>query len=400
MRLEDESVVTALFRHHVGGARGEPALPSRAAGLVTSARTLVDGAAAVELALRGDLGRLASLVASASLAGAPPRYLHHLALYWGAVAEALSDHAADAAIAAWSRASAAWLALAEEGDYLTSLTEAVMGDAPADSAEAIARPIALLIGELSSLARASTRGLEVGGHVALTALATMARRIASSGLPATVRTRLEREAQRARSHAIDAALGLVAEALDDVGARGRTAEESAHHLARIEGIWRWSGRDRAVPPFLLERLAPVAWEIYRKRDKDRLRALLEPHRGLIEEFTSAVEVDAELLAYAAACAQMFVFFSDVASTIPQKLTMAERAVKVCPTHRNGRVILAALLCDTALGAIQQLGLVTSRQEIERIQGILERAERVHPETSGLAEARTELETARRTKIVR
>lgn len=402
VRLEDESVLDAVFRRHVGPARTDVALPARASGLITSARSVVDGSAAVAQALAGDPGPLAELLASSSLKGAPPRYLHHLALYWAAVADARSDHAADSAAVAWARSATAWLALAEEATYLTSLTAAVLGaGAPSEgSDEAVARPLTLLIADLAARADAAARSLEPTGQAALSALRSVTERIASSALSSTTRARLGRDADRARARAVDAALARVAEALDDVDARGRTAEESALLLARVDGIWRWSGHDPSVPPFLLERLAPVAWDIYRTRDKDKLRALMDPHRAMIEAYASRVEVDPELLAYAAACAQMFVFFSDVATTVPSKLTMAERAVKVCPTHRNGRVILAALLCDTALAAIQKLGLVTSRQEIERIQSILDRAARVHPETSGLADAQAELDTARRTKIVR
>jgi hypothetical protein len=119
---------------------------------------------------------------------------------------------------------------------------------------------------------------------------------------------------------------------------------------------------------------------------------------MFEQLAARIEQDPSRIAYAAGCAQMFVFLSEVDRYAPSKLAMAERAVKICPTHRNGRLVLASVLCAQAMDAMRGIGVFARKGELERIEALLGRAEGLYPQTSDLPEARRMLERVKRKRI--
>jgi len=400
-RLEDEEALVRLFRHYVGSAALPASLPhARAAGLVTYARAQPGGAEAAQAAVAGDASKLAGLVEAGPLRARPAPMLHHMALFFATVARTLEPAAPDGAASAWMRSLAAWLALGEERTYLARLQDAVLGpDARRGKSIEVAIPperVPLeVIAELGRRGSASARDLDPRGRAALLALTNVRAAARLADISEASTRRAEEEAERRRNAAVDSALGVIAESLDDANVRGELGATGGDVLARALAVWTWSGRDEAVEQFVADRLATIGWELYRARDWAALRRTFDPFRLLIESFAARLENDRSKIAYAAPCAQLFVFLTDLETHRGRKRDLAERAVRLCPTHRNGRLNLAALLCDDALRAMRAMVLFAPKNEVERIEGLLDRAEQLYPQTAELPEARAMLERVRK-----
>jgi hypothetical protein len=409
-RLEDEVVLESLFRHHVPGGSVPPPHP-RAAGLVAAARAFPEGLAAVRAALStraagaSAAGELARFLEAEPFVRRPPALVHHLALYFEKVADSLAQSSPEAAANAWTRAVAAWLALGDEKTYLAELVSAMAGAEPlrggtvAPFAVLSPEQVALdVIADLGRRAATSARELAPAGRAALLALGAVDVAVRLAGVGAATARRVSEAAERHRTAALDAALGVVSEALEDANARGELAPAGRPLLQRVIAVWRWSGESEQVEQFAVDQLAASGWELYRARDWDALRALLAPFRPLIESLAARIERDRSNIAYAAPCAQMFVFLSDVETTFAGRLAHAERDVALCPTHRNGRLILAALLCEQAHTAMRGMVLFARKGELERLDGLLARAEALYPQSNELPDAKAMLARIKKGKI--
>jgi hypothetical protein len=402
-RLEDEVVLERLFRHHVGTLAQRTAPHPRAAGLVAAARALPGGGDAVHTALAGDVTKLARLLEAAPMRERPPEMLHHVALYFGKVASALEGVAPDAAANAWMRALAAWLALGEERTYLAQLEDAVLGDAKKakDKTGVLIPPERVpleILADLGKRAESSSRDLAPPGRAALLALSWVGEAARIAGVPPEVTRRAEQAAERRRNAALDAALAVIGEALDEANVRGDLKTNGREILMRALAVWVWSGNDEVVEQFVIDRLATVGWELYRARSWDALRFTFEPFRAMIDHMARRIEHDPSKIAFAAPCAQMFVFLTDIEPGQLRKLDLAERAVRLCPSHRNGRLNLASLLCDQALASMRQMVIFARRDELERVEALLQRAESLYPQSTELPEAKAMLERVKRGRI--
>ncbi|MBX3221277.1 MAG: hypothetical protein KF795_12210 [Labilithrix sp.] len=405
-RLEDESVVEALFAAVVraGGAPAAPGLHPRAGGLVDALRKIPRGAEAVAAALAGDVMPLARLVDELAFAGAPPELLHHLALFHRASAAALEETAPEAAASAWVRSLAAWFALAEERTYLARFEELVLGrDAArrgrgADAGIPPERVPLELVADVAARADAAASDLGQAGRAALLALARIDEAARIAGAPESAAARARAEAERRRNAAIEAALALIGEGLEEANVRGELTSQGRALLLRAVAVWTWTSNDEAVEHFVVDRADKIGWELYRARSWDALRHLLDPFRPMFDSLASRIERDPSRIAYAAGCAQMFVFLAEVDRHLPRKLELAERAVKICPTHRNGRIVLAAILCEQAMETMRAMVVFARRDRIERVEALLERAESLYASASELDEAKDMLRRVKRGRI--
>jgi hypothetical protein len=409
-RLEDEVVLEALFRHHVPKEDAPPPHP-RAAGLVAAARAFPAGLAAVRAALStcdpraSGVAELARVLEAEPFVTRPPALVHHLALYFAKVADSLARGSPEAAANAWTRSVAAWLALGEEKAYLADLVSVMAGTDPIRGGTNAPFPalapeqVALdVIADLGRCAATSARELAPSGRAALLALGAIDVAVRLAGARDATARRASEAADRYRTAALDAALGVVSEALEGANARGELAPAALPLLQRVIAVWRWSGESEQAEQFAVDRLATSGWELYRARDWDALRALLAPFRPLIESLAVRIERDRSNIAYAAPCAQMFVFLSDVETSFAGRLAHAERAVALCPTHRNGRLILAALLCEQAHTAMRGMVLFARKDELERLDALLARAEALYPQSSELPDAKAMLARIKKGKI--
>lgn len=430
-RLEDESALEALFVHLVSSRVPDGAAPfassagsateqaprdpqsraallggllhPRAAGLVAELRKIPGGAAAVSAASGRDVAELARFVDGLDLKDCGPELLHHLALFHAQVATALERTAPESAAVAWGRSLAAWLALAEERVYLARLEESVLGDAARRSrAEGAGIPperVPLeVVAEMARRAEATARDLAPAGRAALLALARTDDAARTAGASAEAARRVRAEAERRRNAAIEAALSVIGEGLDEANVRGELASSGRTLLLRAIPVWTWTSHDEAVEHFVVDRIDRIGWELYRARSWDALRYLLDPFRPMFDSLAARIERDPSQIAYAAACAQMFVFLAEVDTHMPRRLEMAERAVKICPSHRNGRLVLASALCDEAMTTMRTMVVFARRSELERVQVLLERAEALYPETSELPDAKGMLERLKKGRI--
>ena len=392
-RLCDEDAFERLFAFMIQGSPAVPAAP-RAAGLVAELRRRPGGVSVVD---GGDTATLARFVNALVLRECAPQLLHHLALFHGSAAVALEERAPDLAATAWVRSLAAWLALGEQRTYLVELTAAVVSGRDARTAAATLAPEQIpleLVADIAERASNAARGLAPPGRAALLALARTEEAGRLAGAPADTVKSTRKEAERRRTAAIETALGPVREALDDASIRGELATAGPGLLARTLDVWTWSTRDAAVETFTVERIETIGWELYRARSWDALRALLAPFHTLIESLATRIERDPAHLAYASVCAQMFVFWAEV-ETAPRKIELAERAVKVCPTHRNGRLVLSSFLGDQVLAMMRTMVVSARTEDVERAASVIARIEKLYPQARVLPEVQAMLERVKK-----
>jgi len=398
-RLEDETIAQRLFALIVAD-RGDPKvrIHPRAGGLVGEVRKLPGGAPAVASALAGDVARLGRFIDTVPLPQCSPELLHHLALFHSKAATALESTAPDLAANSWVWSLAAWLALGEERAYISRLEEAVLGSSTKSGGIPPEKVPYELVNEIGRRADAASRDLRVSGTAALVALARGDDAARIAGLADSARQRLKVETNRRRNGAIESALEVIREGIDEASVQGDLTTKGRTLVLRAVAVWAWSGHDEQVEHFSIVQIERIGWELYRLRDWTSLRYLLDPFRPMMEMLAGRVERDPSQLAYAAGCAQMFVFMSDVDVNPVTKLAAAERSLKICPTHRNGRVTLASLLCDNAISLLRVM-VVKKAEEVARAEAMIARAETLFPGTRELPEAKKKLEEVKARGLV-
>lgn len=393
-RIEDELVIDALWRRETGGA--QPLHP-RAAGLVAILRAVPGGAVVVEEAGRvltaqpgaplPDPGGLSMLLRPTSMGGLPGDLLHHLAIFHERVAGATS---ADVAFGARLRALAAWFAMTHDEGYLTTLIEGTLGDVSEDDLRAH-RTLAMRrpLDELGRVARSGARDLDASSHAALRSLAATEHAARLADLSSAQTRPLVLHAERLRAGAIDAALTPMANAVAELVARNAHESEAPAVMEQVVEVWRWSGWDEHVERFAVDEVTPVAWTIYqRQASYAHLRRLIAPLVPLVERLAQRIAEDPTAIAYAAPVAQMYVFRSEMTSDFDERVRLAERAVAACPSHRNGRYILASLMCTDVRRKLDRgFWMMGARTDLERK---LDRAAELNPDAKGLAGLRERL----------
>jgi hypothetical protein len=126
-----------------------------------------------------------------------------------------------------------------------------------------------------------------------------------------------------------------------------------------------------------------------------MRSGLAPLLSVIDSLGGRIEKDTTRLAYAAACAQLFIFRAEIAVGLDRQIALAERAMTICATHRNARLILADLLVERARGVVGQSRWTIDQDAYRRAQQDLERAGQLWPSTRGLPAVKEELDRALR-----
>jgi hypothetical protein len=403
--LEDEVVIERLY-----GALAQPPGAklgsTRAGGLVAFIRRMEGGAEAVARVMGGADARaeLAPFVFRDDLHGLPPGYLHHLAIFFervaSSIAAALEQPAGprarspahrDGYLDARTRSIAAFIGVYDEKKYAAAYARRVIGSAlPAADLDATALTI---VGEcidvLAKSARDGARTLSRASELALASLARVRTACRMSGADERTQAAFARRAESARMNAIDEALSPLLDALADARVREAPVRELVTIFAKVHAVWVWSSGDDVVERFAVDGVLDFCWEIRRKHDLSGIGLLLAPCVPLYESLANRIETDPKHhIGYASKCAQVYCFRSDAETQSEKELAFAERAVKLCSTHRNGRATVAHILCNRAIAKLST-ALVT-RSVIEAAKRDVARAEELWPASTRIAAAKTKL----------
>ncbi len=396
-RLMDELLLERLWRFQAGDV---PPPHPRASGMFAQLRKMPGGAQILSEALNTErYDALFALLLPKHFRGAPPELLHHLALYYASLADALALKAeqGEAALFARKQSLAAWFKLAEQKDYLLSLARAMSAGA-LSAAETERAVFDAPMECLEELGRAACEGAHErtrASYLALRQLGSVSDACRIAGVPAAVSASFERRAQKLQTMASDAALGPIYEALAEAKARGDIESKAVSIFQQIEAIWRWTGEDENIETFAVEQVTPIAWDIQRDSRYAELRTLLSPVIPLSDNLARRVESDPTRIAYAAPCAQIFVFRCEMDDDAVKKLEYAERSVKLCPSHRNGRLMLASCLCDLAVRTMSATGWYVAPDAIQRAEAYLKRAEQLFPSLKKIESTKSRLDEAKR-----
>jgi len=387
-RLEERTVMRALWRRM---SRGAPPPSERAAGLVHLLRQTDEGARAVEQALEGELELLVALTRPRRYDGLRPTLIHHLALWHHAVARAAPPDAE--AEEAWLHALAAWTALATEATYLRALAEAVAGDAvPSVDRESVALGApSRLLAELEALGLEGAPALSSSTALALRVFARVPEALARCGThnathatthgttPEAVASHpLAREAKRRRRTLVDAAMEPVHHALEEAQAKGQPGEPHLAAFASAVRVWRFTAHDLELERFVLDQVIPIAWELYNHKHWSLLRRLDQTLSAVVDALANRLGQDPELVAYASRVAQMLVFRAELEGRFETQLEIAERALALCDTHRNGRLVCADLLSERAMRRIETAPLWDRKRAALEARVDTRRAEALFP----------------------
>jgi hypothetical protein len=408
-RLEDRELVRQLWRAQAPAMHPEP--PHRAEVLVRQLRSIPEAAEALARARAGQVEALYPWLTLDGLAGRTGALIHATALWYErlgeafgtAAREARADGRVDEQLAAAAehssvRAMGLWLVLAEERSFLSGLGRQVAGPSlPAGEAERIAVAAATRsFEELGETARLGARELDLDSSQALRLLgfapeACRIARLSSSAAAAHLG-----RAERLRADAIDEALSPSLGALREAKLSKDPIRASVEPLRRIAGAWRWSGFDAAVERCAAEEVEALGWEVYRESRWSELRTLLEPCMSLFEslERRMLASPSAEL-SHRAKCAQLLVFRSEADMDPAREWAFAERALAVCPSHRNARLVLAHLACDRAIRRLDRATFLTVASDLSEATGLVARAEQLFPQGRRMEEAHRKLEEAKR-----
>ncbi|NUP04466.1 MAG: hypothetical protein HOW73_00205 [Polyangiaceae bacterium] len=405
--LGEERAVANLWRVEApGGARP---LPGRARVLARGIAALSGGEEAVARAVDGDVEAFSALLRG-SMVGWSAGLLHSAAIYFDRLARSFA--AARNATAPGSaelvaslrakeldatmRRMAAWMGLADEQAYLAGVTaKLAAGELTQQEIDELAQSMpAQVVDELAASAVRGARDISASAGLALAGLARVqdAGKLVSAS--AAVARRLVMRAERARARAIDEALAPIEDALHEAKTRSADAAELASLFGRVGSIWQWSERDVAVEYFAVDQVTPFAWEVYRHAGWAELREIVAPCADLYDSLEARLLARPGEITYAAKCAQVLVFRSEAETERAREWAYAERALKICPSHRNGRLVMAHLLSDHVISVLGRSTIFTGRADVHEMTPIVERAETLFPQSKRTLEARARLDAAR------
>lgn len=387
-RLTDELAFERLVHAQMGN---DAPVPWHASGLCAAVRSTPGGADALDAARAGNVTALVERLDPARHLNGSPELLHHLALHHARLAEASGD--ADAHV----RSLIAWLALAREERYLRNLGAAIVESAlpRAELDRTLLEVPFWPVDEIGERAKCGARDLTAVAKRALVVL----RRVPEACHIAGVSNELERRiTQRAESHvaaAIEDAVTPILMAIAEATAQGEpTAREGAALVQRFVSVWNWSGQDESVEHAAVDEVTPLAWAHCRQSRWGDLGILIEPAWPLVDSLTRRIEADPSQIAYAARCAQLLVFKADVARTETETTAICERALRLCPAHRNTRLTLAHSLCEQALRLLPGARPAT-HQGCAAAEDMIKRVELLYPSSTRLPEAQKRLAEAKK-----
>ncbi len=389
-RLRDLAWLGPLWSALGGAVEDVP--PDRAAGLLESLRGSNDQ---IDRALQRDPEALAGLLLE------PERLpwhafnaeaLHHLAL--------LGDRLIDrSSVDAGVRISLfAWSLLANESTYLEEIARKAAGesegsDEVANKAvrRALEEPLRRLgryARELVPIAdgkmpssRTPARAFRELSYLSDPTIAPGGIKGLFSMLSEEERRGIQRLSSQLRDAVTRDACARLSVALEDAFS---SDEPEAFLLAirRARNLWEATTQDTEVETFLALQTSEFAWGLYHEKRYEPLRRFCDLIRDPCYSLSQKVQQDPTMIAFASRCAQLLVFESEM---YPEReKDVLELALRICPTHRNARLMMALHLGRSANQRLVRIGpgiLGTSvfrRSEVEAAKEELLRARALWP----------------------
>ncbi len=387
-RLSDEELVNRMASVHAGRS---VSLHPRAAGLVALMRRADRAKDALEIAARGNADPLLRVLFEGKLGAVPPAELHARAIYFENIARLMPVTEEARALEAWVQSLAAWLALQKERSYLTAFAADVLGKPTAEDTRVAVDHAWSVVAQLSEEAHAGASNFDRDARLRVLVLRAAPRACALAGLSAKESMAVTSRTEAALADVTDEALRPIADALETAEARNAPPEERGRILHRAAAAWYFSAFDPIAEQFAVDRATPIAWEIYRAPGNQKNRAFLEPLMPLYDSLARRIATDPFHFAYAARCAEIMLFYAELEPSLEQQIRGVEQILLICPTHSNGRLVLSQYLCTKALRVLT--GIATSNN-IAEATALIDRAEKLHPETKQIASARARLEEAK------
>jgi hypothetical protein len=412
VRLTEQRALQALWEFQA--APGQPLLVGkgvRGARLVRELSQALGAEAAVQRALQGFARDLSALLAG-PFSGWPATLRHAAAVFAGKVADswelrlrrsAAADATPDekgALESHWERwlehrlrEQSLWLSLAKEHDFFTEIAKRLgLPKAELNLASRIQAPMVALT--LKAAAEQAQQGYF--GTVCFGALARLDDAVRRQQLPSEVVQafceQLDQRVYRVVDHALESLRDAFTEARA-VDAGVGAAEELS---AKLKSLWLWTGHSIHVEVFALEQLSPVAWHLSRARDMPRMRRILAPSIELLFSMEARIlREPVELMARAAGCAEMLLFWAGVEQPPGEYSALVERALRVCPGHRNARQAMAQILCERAKTRLNFANAANHRNCIQEAAKLLEDARGLFPACRNVEETTLKVAEAKR-----
>jgi len=392
-RVTDEELVHRVASLHVGRS---VVLHPRAAGMIALLRRAGTAKDVLDIASRGNAEPLLRRLFDDKLAALAPGELHARAIYFEHVARMLPVAEETRAVEAWMRALAAWLALQKERAYLTTFASDVLGKATQEDIRVAVDHAWSVIAQLSEEAHAGASTFDRAARLRVLVLRSASQACALAGLTEKEALTVTNRAETALSDITDEALRPIADALETAEARNADTAERGRILHRVAAAWYFCAFDPIAEQFAVDRATPIAWEIYRAPGNQKNRAFLEPLMPLYDSLARRIASDPLHFAYAARCAEIMLFYAELEPTLDQQIRGVEHILLICPTHSNGRLVLAQYLCTKALRALTGIPSVANIRDAE---ALITRAEGLYPEQKSVTNARARLEEVKGGKVI-
>lgn len=394
-RLHEEATLAELLRLECGVLSASHKA-SVGSVLVRELYRLTGGAALRERALAGDLAPLRTACRDPG-PGASPELHHARAIFWGKVARSLNQASGTAGddlsntMEARILEQTAWFCLWTRPDYVRAVAKRI--GAPVDD-----RAIeSLVLAPLTALVREAREAHATRDPRGTTALEILRRFDACArhaGLERAALSRVSATVDRESYAIVDDALSALRDAMVDARAADGGVGLAPQHMRELAAIWLWTGRSEHVEAFFVEQVTPISWQLTREDDMFKLRQVLAPALDVLFSLEARILRDPMThVARAAGCAEVLLFWASAGDS-KDYAALVERALAVCPSHRNARQSMAHVLCERAKARLGAATVQNARHALREATMLHERARGLFPMGRGVDETASQIEAAK------
>ena len=330
-------------------------------------------------AARGDARDLLERLELSALGRRRPVTLHALALTFERLARRLEERTQDPALVMATslrrRALEAWLLLAREQTYLTTLLGRISRAEERETVKETVRTRAEAV-LAEWLAEASEEWAQRSPRAYV--LLSLLRLLEAHSAPLATRAR------EARERAIEAMLAPIAGHLEALQTRSAPIGERLPAIFILEEAWRASGLDGLLALRAMERVLALGWELRSTGKYEELGVLHTRFAPMFEQLARDVAARGETASYAAAVADAFVQRSSAPGEVQVHVAMCERALQICPRHRLAESMLAFFLAQRAWSLLEGTVGPVSPTDKHAIEALIHRARTLDPNDAKLA----------------